>query len=292
MSAVLSPSLMARLANFKLSSKGLIRGSNKGARRSGRLGTSLEFSDYRLYSPGDDPRQIDWNTYARTNKHYIKRFMDERELTVNVIIDCTKSMAFNEVKWRRVKALASAFALMSLSGQDRLAVYPVASATAPYPLSRGKALAHQALSYIAGITPNETGERFAPYFYDAVTKVRPGGLSVVISDLSEDPKPVFGAVKRLQAKRQDVRLLQVLLPEEAAPDYSGDVKLTDAESGAERDVSMSRNIVERYRERFEAHTRTIESFCRRRGVGYLSCFTTEALEKTIFSTFTANGWIN
>ncbi|HET7521723.1 MAG TPA: DUF58 domain-containing protein [Bacillales bacterium] len=288
---MISPALMARLSHYKLSSNGMIRGANKGERRSQRLGTSLEFSDYRLYNPGDDPRQIDWNTYARTGKHYIKQFLDEQELSVNVFVDCTKSMAAEESKWRRSKELATVFALMSLSGEDRLAVYPVASATPAHPLTKGKALVHQMMSYIEGISPAETGQKFAPFFSHAVNALRPYGLSVIISDLLEDPDSLFQALKRLQAKRQKVRLVQVLLPEEAEPDYTGDLKLTDAESGAERDVSMSRKVVQRYRERFEAHTRTIESFCRRRGIGYLPCFTSERLEETIFLKFTANGWM-
>ncbi|HET7581065.1 MAG TPA: DUF58 domain-containing protein [Bacillales bacterium] len=291
MTGLLPSSLMTRLSNYKLSSRGMIRSGQKGERRSRRIGTSLEFSDYRLYNPGDDPRQIDWNTYARTQKHYIKRFLDEQELTVNVFIDCTKSMAAKEHKWLRTRQLAAIFAQISLTGADRLAIYPITSATEPYPLTKGTALVHRVLSYIENVTVNETGEAFTPVFLHKVNSVRPNGLSIVISDLLENPDQLFQALKRLQAKRQEVRLVQLLLPEEADPDYAGDLKLTDVESGAERDVTMSRKVVEQYRRRFEQHTNEIESFCRRRGIGYLQLFSTDTLEEMVFSEFMAHGWI-
>lgn len=291
MNRILSSPLVMRLVNYKLSSKRLIRGEQKGERRSRRLGTSLEFSDYRLYSPGDDPRQIDWNTYARTEKHYIKQFLDEQELTVNLFIDCTKSMAVNEDKWRRTKELASAFALMSLAGSDRLAVHPITSETAPYPLTKGKALSYRMMAYIENMTANESGDSFAPAFLQKAGEIRMNGLSIVISDLLEDPDLLFQALKRLQAKRQEIRIVQLLLPEEEHPDYTGDLKLTDVEHGVERDVSMGRKVIERYRKRFKQHTHEIESFCNGRGIGYLPCYTTEALEETIFAKFMAHGWI-
>ncbi|HEX7064599.1 MAG TPA: DUF58 domain-containing protein [Bacillales bacterium] len=291
MSGLLPSPLMTRLSNYKLASKGMIRGGQKGERRSRRIGTSLEFSDYRLYSPGDDPRQIDWNTYARTQKHYIKQFLDEQELTVNVFLDCTKSMAAEENKWLLTKQIAAVFAQISLTGADRLAVYPVTSTTNPYPLTKGTALVHRVLSYIEKIAVNETGEKFAPLFLHKVNSVRPSGVSVVISDLLEDPERLFQALKRLQAKRQEVRLVQVLLPEEKNPGYAGDLKLTDVESGVERDVTMSRKVLNQYRSRFEQHTHEIESFCRKRGIAYMQLFTTDTLEETFFSKLMAKGWI-
>ncbi|HEU5139554.1 MAG TPA: DUF58 domain-containing protein [Bacillales bacterium] len=291
MSGLLPSSFMTRLSNYKLASKGLIRGGQKGERRSRKIGTSLEFSDYRLYSPGDDPRQIDWNTYARTQKHYIKQFLDEQELTVNVFIDCTKSMASGEHKWLLTKQMAAVFAQISLTGADRLAVYPVTSATNPYPLTKGTALVHRVLSYIENVAVNESGEPFSPILLHKVNGVRPSGLSLVISDLLEDPEQLFQALKRLQAKRQEVRLVQLLLPEEADPGYSGDLKLTDVENGAERDVTMSRKVLNQYRSRFEQHTHEIESFCRKRGIGYMQFFTTDTLEGTVFTKLMAKGWI-
>ena len=70
-----------------------LRGQHKGSHRSQRFGASLDFSDFREYHPGDDVRQIDWNVFARTDKYFIKRFLDEQEMRVHILLDTTKSMS-------------------------------------------------------------------------------------------------------------------------------------------------------------------------------------------------------
>jgi uncharacterized protein (DUF58 family) len=92
----LDSSLMLRLDSLSLAAKNRIRGTMQGKRRSRQLGSSQEFADYRIYTPGDDTRQFDWNVFGRTGKPFIKQFMDEQELQVNVYIDCSKSMDFGE----------------------------------------------------------------------------------------------------------------------------------------------------------------------------------------------------
>ncbi|HET7658272.1 MAG TPA: DUF58 domain-containing protein [Bacillales bacterium] len=291
MSGLLDPAVMTRLSSCKLANKRMIHGSYKGERRSGRIGTSLEFSDYRLYSQGDDPRQIDWNTYARTQKHYIKRFLDEQELTVNVFLDCTKSMSVYEEKWRRALELTAAISLMSLSGSDRVAVFPVSSETRDYPLTRGKALIYRVLAHIEEIKVSPSSEKFSSSLLQKIPAVRSNGMSLIISDFLEDPEGLFVALNSLQAKRQEIRLVQLLHPEERDPEYFGDLKLTDVETDEERDVSMSGKVAERYRETLQKHLDIIESFCRTRGIDFLSLSTSETLKNMIFFKLMSNGWI-
>ncbi|WP_058303168.1 DUF58 domain-containing protein [Gorillibacterium timonense] len=88
------PRDLYRLERMTLSSKSRIRGTIQGRRRSRQAGSSLEFADYRLYAPGDDTRQLDWNVFGRTGKPFIKQFLDERELQVHLYIDCSRSMDF------------------------------------------------------------------------------------------------------------------------------------------------------------------------------------------------------
>ena len=92
MKDLLTSTLMYRLSRHQWQSRKMKRGLHKGGRRSNKQGTSLEFSAYRYYQPGDDLRQIDWNVFARTNKHYIKRFLDEQELIMTIYLDCSNSM--------------------------------------------------------------------------------------------------------------------------------------------------------------------------------------------------------
>lgn len=290
-STLLSPTLTKRLSNYKLSTRELVRGTHKGERRSKRLGSSLEFSDYRLYSAGDDLRQIDWNTYARTQKYYIKRFLDEQELSVSIYIDCTKSIAFSEDKWLRVKQMSGVFTFLTLANSDRLNVVPIASSSKNLPLTKGKAMTKKVISYINELSIANSDEHFGAYLHQSVERSRTGGISLVISDFLDEPTKLFNAIKKLQAKRQQVLLVQVLLPEEANPSYFGDLKLVDVETGDERDISMTPRVLNSYKRRMEEHMSQIHSFCKERGIDFVTCLTSEKLEETVFSTLMRKGWI-
>ncbi|MCT2534212.1 DUF58 domain-containing protein [Aquibacillus koreensis] len=291
MDTLLSPILTKRLANFKITSKKQVRGGHKGERRSKRLGSSLEFSDFRLYHPGDDLRQIDWNTVARTGKYYIKQFMDEQELAITIHMDCTKSMGINEGKWLRAKQLAATFSFLSLANADRVEIVPLASPTRRLPSTKGKAMVNRALSFIEGIALATDDQTFGESLIQKSKQGRLGGCQIIISDFLEDPTDLFHAIKQMQAKHQQVLLVQVVLPEEQDPDYLGDLKLIDIESSGVREVSMSPRVVQNYKQLFEAHIQRLQSFCNPRGIDFIQSPTSVSLERMIFSTLMGKGWI-
>lgn len=291
MSKLLSPVLSKRLANFKLTSKRIVRGGHKGERRSQRLGSSLEFSDYRLYSPGDDLRQIDWNTYARTQKYYIKRFLDEQELSVSIYLDCTRSMGVTDEKWDRAKQLAATFTFLTLGNSDRLSFIPVASHSRSYPHTKGKAMVNKVTNFIeqASLTVGE--ERFGQHLIQTLDQGRQGSLNIIISDFLDDPADLFAAIKKMQARHQQVLLIQVVVTEEVDPDYLGDLQLVDIETAGLREVSMSQRVINNYKQLFQDHTDKIKSFCYQRGMDFIICPASNSLEETIFSSIMRKGWI-
>src|SRR5215216_8200446 len=93
-STLLPPDLMAQLERLELVTRKVFRGRMKGERRSKRKGQSVEFADYRNYVPGDDLRFIDWNTYARLDRLFLKIFLEEEDLHFYVLIDDSLSMEY------------------------------------------------------------------------------------------------------------------------------------------------------------------------------------------------------
>src|SRR5262247_4208490 len=93
-SKLLPPDLMAQLERLELVSRKVFRGRMKGERRSKRKGQSVEFADFRSYVPGDDLRFIDWNTYARLDRLFLKLFLEEEDLHFYALIDSSASMDF------------------------------------------------------------------------------------------------------------------------------------------------------------------------------------------------------
>src|SRR5882762_4040510 len=106
---LLSPQLLAQLEKLELVSRKIFRGRMKGERRSKRKGQSVEFADYRNYVAGDDLRFIDWNTYARLDKLFLKMFLEEEDLHFYALVDASPSMTFGEPsKLHYAKQLAAA----------------------------------------------------------------------------------------------------------------------------------------------------------------------------------------
>ena len=93
---LLSPDFLAQLERLALLSRRAFRGRVKGERRSPRKGISVEFSDYRPYGIGDDLRYVDWNIYGRLDRLYVKLFVDEEDLCLNILLDASGSMAFGD----------------------------------------------------------------------------------------------------------------------------------------------------------------------------------------------------
>ncbi|WP_270182565.1 DUF58 domain-containing protein [Alkalihalobacillus sp. CinArs1] len=288
---LLSPQFLQRLPKHRIQTAIVAKGTHRGERKSTKLGTSLEFSDYRLYSPGDDLRQIDWNAYARTKRHYIKRFMDEQELLISIYLDSTSSVMLDKGKREYAQALAVAFGYMGLCGDDRVCLHPVGDKIPSFPFRKGRAYSTKLLNYVTSL--NHIEERATQSFMKDVVRKLPKktGISIVISDLMEPLDEIQFTLKRLQAQKQQVRLVQVLSEEEVNPSYKGDLKLIDSESSTETNVSMSKNVLRSYQKRFESHQHDLAQFCSERGISFVTCSTSETIDNVVFRDFRRKGWI-
>ncbi len=159
----LDPKLLLRLEQMSLAAKRRTRGTMQGKRRSKQLGASLEFADYRMYAPGDDIRRFDWGAYARTGKPFIKQFMDEQELQVNLYIDVTRSMGFpleeaagNKLMYAR--QLAACIGYMALSGYDRVSARLFSDRIVrELPMLRGKGSVHRLFRFCRRRKRNREG---------------------------------------------------------------------------------------------------------------------------------------
>src|SRR2546429_9896245 len=94
MTALLEPAAVARLADLKLRARSIVEGALSGLHRSPHHGASVEFSEHKEYSPGDEIRRIDWKAYGKFDKYYVKRYEDETELRAYLVLDCSASMGY------------------------------------------------------------------------------------------------------------------------------------------------------------------------------------------------------
>lgn len=286
---MLNSTLTKQLQTYTLQAGKLKRSWHKGTRKSTRYGASHDFSDYRMYEQGDDLRQVDWNIFARTQKHYIKRYLDEQELSASIYLDCTNSMASSPEKWKLAKTLAASFAYLGLSQDDRISIIDVHGEQPPYLYRKGKGHLFQMMQYVEEINAKESSLLFSQATLEHVQ--RKSSVSIVISDLMEPIDSVLHTLKIIQANRQQIYLLQVLEEDELNPSFHGDFMLIDSETNQEVNVTVSDFTRKNYKEKMQQRMEMLEGFCFERGISYLVCSTAEKVEDILFKRMTSKGWI-
>ncbi len=297
----LEPELMLRLEQTTIAAKKRIRGSMQGKRRSKQLGSSLEFADYRLYTPGDDIRRFDWNVYARTGKPFIKQFMDEQELQVHLYVDSSKSMDYGIAaanKFTYARRLAACIGYIALSGFDQVSARFFGGQTDHHmPLMQGKGSVHRLFPFLADAqiepmgdyTPSSTSS-FLSSMGNPSALPRQAGMSWILSDFLAE-SGVEEALMRLSAAGQEIVVVQLLSPEELNPALSGDLRLIDSESGEGKEVALSGHVLRTYRETVRLYTHGLQKYCHERNLGYMLVSTSTPLIETVTRSFHEIGWL-
>ncbi|HEX2033129.1 MAG TPA: DUF58 domain-containing protein [Chloroflexota bacterium] len=270
-----------RLERLQLVSQRMHGAASHGGRRSKKRGTSVEFADYREYTPGDDPRQIDWNVYGRSERLFVKLREDEESLTAHLLVDCSKSMDWgHHHKLTYAKRLAAALGYVALASQDRVEAAGFNEKLAAHlPPLRGKGQTGRLFSFLAGLEPGgrtNLGVTLRSY----ASMHRRSGLAILISDLL-NPGGLEGLTALLDRGFEAV-LIHTLDPVETDPELEGDVELYDRESGQTLRVSLDPGTVDAYRRRLTDWVAEIETFCAKRMVRYLTVSTAVPLDELVF----------
>ena len=302
---MLSESFLRSLYALSVASAKRRSGTLTGERRSTRRGRSLEFADYRSYTPGDDPRRVDWNVYARLEKAFIKLYEDEQEINVHILLDASPSMLWREEteehssKWIRAAQVAIAIGAIALASGDRLTLE--LSTRERFGPKRGASSTTGLITFMEQRTRElETrdwrahglqtpGLGLNPWWRRYAMDAQPG-ICILITDML-DPEGYGDGLNALGANRQDVRLLHLLCPSELEPDLAGDLRLKDIETGAVQDVSLDEATLRQYRERLEDWSRQIAEACRKRGGRYFRVDTSTPVEQIILRDLRRAGWL-
>ncbi|HUY34311.1 MAG TPA: DUF58 domain-containing protein [Pirellulales bacterium] len=268
-SELLSPELLAQLERLELVSRKIFRGRMKGERRSKRKGQSVEFADFRNYVHGDDLRFIDWNSYARLDKLFLKLFLEEEDLHFYALIDASASMDFGDpTKLAYAKQLAASLAFIGLVRSDRVKIETVGQpARQSGPMWRGRRSLWQMLDHLEHIAPGEPAP-LAEGVKNFCLRNSGKGIVVLISDLM-DKHGYQDALRYLMARQMDVYVIQVLSQEEIEPDVKGDLRLIDCEDEDMAEITVSAPLLKRYKQNLAAFVEGAREFCNRRGMSYI-----------------------
>lgn len=278
---LLSPEFLARLERLELVSRKIFRGRLKGERRSPRKGQSVEFADFRQYVAGDDLRFIDWNTYARLDRLFLKLFMEEEDLHLYLLVDNSLSMGFGTpTKLEFAKRLAASLGFVGLVRSDRVKIETLGQgARAGTAALRGRRSLWRLFEQLEAIQP-EGGTQLAQGVKNFCLRNSGKGIVVLMSDLL-DKHGYEEALRYLVAQRMDCYVIQVLAAEELSPDIKGDLQLVDAEDGDHADITVSAPLMKRYQQTLDAFVGSVRDFCNRRGMVYLLASTETPFEQLV-----------
>lgn len=288
MTLLIPSEVYKKLGGLRLASKSKIRGQHKGSHRSSRYGASMDFSDYRAYHVGDDVRQIDWNVFARSEKYYIKRFLDEQEMRVHILLDGTKSMA-GEAKWLLAKQLTAALGHLVLQHDDRLVCSVVTDQQAVPFRKKGGIYKQRFASTVVGFPEPTRKESFVEGALRGLTKGQT--VLILITDALEPIGQLEKLLSRLPKYAGDVRLLQIVEESEMRPVLIGDVELMDVESEQLVNVSMSGGVLTKYAQARATHEEQLRLLCAKYGVAHLQVVAEEGLEQVLFHRLRKVNWI-
>lgn len=273
---LLSPRLVGELARFRLAARRRVAGRYAGAHASKRFGSSLDFADYREYVAGDDPRRVDLSVYQRLGRLLVKLYEAEDEAAVRVVVDLSASMAFGR-KARSAQEIAAAFAALAANGQDRVRVLVTGASgrtgdtVDAGPWFRGpNALAAVEHRLLAFAPPDHDGGEEPVGRPDLGAAIRrahgegPRGPVVLVSDLLFDGWE--DVLRGLAAGRGDALLVHLLGRDDLDPPERGDLRLIDAETGADVEVGIGEDALDAYAAVRDAWLADVDATAGRHGV--------------------------
>ncbi|MCJ7479153.1 MAG: DUF58 domain-containing protein [Candidatus Nanohaloarchaeota archaeon QJJ-7] len=259
------------LDRFNLALKKHSEGLHEGRQKSGDTGTGMIFEDHKKYIPGDDIRRMDWKAYARSNEYYIKRFEEEKSVTLHVLLDRSSSMDYGRFnKYEYGAKLGVGLAYMATNTSDRYR-FSVFSETVTDISSARRSLNPRELVDTLNTldyTPDSRFERCLTQYGDYIKNT---SVVVVISDFLSSEGDISRGVERLSDS--DMVLVNVLDETEIEPDFEGDTILKDPESGDSLRTYLSGKVKSRYEKKMEEHTGKVAEAAERNGARYLKVST-------------------
>lgn len=284
----LNDEFFSRLETLAINLRANLAGYFGGKHLVKTYGQTVEFADYREYMLGDDIRRIDWNLYSRLGKYFLKLFTDERQMHVQIFLDCSASMGKeNKNKGDYAVGVAAAIGYLAVHNMDKVS----------FNLIKGD-VAENEMGTIVGKNTffRAITQQLEPVEFKgecdigaAVTKCQTGsneGLSVIISDFYTD-SDWKKAVDYLTYKKRQVLLIQIVTREEQDPLYLGRTHLIDSESKDAEDprnlrIKLSRNGLNAYLRAFNELKDNLKTFCHSREAQFISVCSDVALERMLF----------
>lgn len=248
---------------FKLYTKNIVHGYITGIHKSPFHGFSVEFSDHRPYNTGDSIDHVDWKLFAKTNKYFIKRYEDETNVPVYVVIDHSNSMNFQSDsktldKLSYSKIIAATLAYLALSQRDAIGLFTVNDTITSFLPAKSKQNWLDQFIQNLNTTSNEGNTSLSNCLHNITEKIKKRNCVIIISDFLEDLNDIFSALNHLKHNMNDVILVNVNDLKELDFKYNSALEIYDLESNEMLKVN-SLDIRKEYLEKVTEHYKQLQN---------------------------------
>jgi uncharacterized protein (DUF58 family) len=275
----LKPEDVRKLKNYELSARLMVEGWLSGRHRSRQRGSSIEFHEYRGYTPGDDPKLVDWRVFARTDRVFLKTFEQETNMELHLFVDSSGSMGFpvndGVTKIDHASFFAACLAYLVVRQTDKVSLHLFDDRIrTSLSLGSTRTHLHQCLS---ALEHNKVGKEtsLAAALERSLPVLTRRGTLVILSDFYEDPAAVFQALNPYLHRGFRIHLFQVLTPMELDIGEVGLARFTDLETG-EKITIHSQQVRESYREAVRQRIGTLRALAAGRRVDWMLARTDES----------------
>ena len=281
----LDPVTIAKISNMSLRAKFVVEGFIAGLHRSPFRGFSVEFSEHREYSPGDEIKHIDWRVYGKTDKYYIKQYEEETNLKCYLILDASASMGYRSegvTKLEYGSYLAASLAYLMLKQQDLVGLVTFSDQIESNIPPRGSSAHIQALLNILDNLRPSGETNISKILHDLAQNIKRTGLIILISDLFDDPEGILNGLKHFRYRKHDVIVFHLLDKYELTFPFEGLTIFEDLEEDL-KVTAYPEAIRKEYQVSIQNFIRDCRSHCRYSNIDYCQINTSFPLDEALAS---------
>jgi len=262
------PSALMRIKNLQLRARAVVEGFYTGLHRSPYHGFSVEFSEYRPYTAGDDPRGLDWKLYARTDRYYIKRFEDETNRHIYLVVDRSRSMGFGSIaydKGQYAVTLAATLAYFFSLQRDSIGLLTFDESLGDFiPAKQRPGHFRQLMVALSRPLAGKDTNLDSP-LQQIAQLISKRGLVILISDLLAPIETLRSNIGLLRSRGHEVMILRTIDPGELTLSITEVTTVVDMETGREMYLDPA-EAAQEYARNFSKHRQDVRDICDSLGV--------------------------
>ena len=291
----LDPRTLAKVGSIDLRARLIVEGLMNGMHRSPYQGISVEFAQHRAYVAGDDIRHVDWKVFGKTDKIYLKQYLEETNLHLICVVDASESMGYGSVtaptgetwtKYDHATAIAAAMSYMAIQQQDAVGMAIFDQSLSRYFKPSNAPAQWKMLVNELQLVPKWNKTNTGKILDQLAEKLNHRSLIVLLSDFFDDIDNLKKGLRHLRYKKHEVMAFQILDPAEVEFPFEETTLFKGLEELGEM-LTEPRALREGYIEQLNAHTEAMQKMCRGMHIDFVRMNSGEPLDSAL-SGFLAN----